>query len=148
MCATQRTPRAQALRQGCPTTGAGFLAGTQAHFKHDSAAEHISVSFQLTFPERACFPVPHQLIQQHSALLLLEPPSQSSPRLWLQSHSTSHQGSFLSGRNSLSQGKASPFPWIQLWATRCRCNCTHCFEQDGDQITLKVGLSRHLLLIS
>lgn len=74
MCNSQRTPRAQALRQGCPTTGAGFLAGTQAHFKHDSAAEHISVSFQLTFPERACFPVPHQHIQQHTALLLLEPP--------------------------------------------------------------------------
>lgn len=139
MCNSKRTPRTQALRQGCPTTSTGFLAGTQAHFKCDSATEHVSVPFQLTFPEkRAGFPVPCRHIQQHSALLLPEPPSQSPPpRLWLQSQSTSHQGSFLPCRNSPSQGKASPFPWIQLWAARCGCSCTHCFEQDRDQTTLK-----------
>lgn len=80
MCNSKRTPRTQALRQGCPTTSTGFLAGTQAHFKHDSDTEHVSVPFQLTFPEkRAGFPVPCRHIQQHSALLLLEPPSQSPP---------------------------------------------------------------------
>lgn len=56
VCNSKRIPRVQALRQGCPITSTGFLAGTQGHFKHNSATEHVSVSFQLTFPETSWFP--------------------------------------------------------------------------------------------
>lgn len=126
VCNSKRTPRGQDLRQGCLTSSTGFLAGTQAHFKHDSATEHVSDSFELTFPEKSRFPgvaVAHPAVQYTAVARA----SQSIPplRLWLQSQSTSHHTSFLPGRNSTSQGKASPFLWIWLWATRCRCSCTH-----------------------
>lgn len=138
MCNSKRTPRAQALIQGCPSTSTGLLEGTQAHFKHDSATEHVSDSFQLTLPEKSWFPgaVPAHPAAQCTAAAGASP-SIPPLRLWLQSQSTLHQGSFLPGRNSPSQGKASPFPWNWLWATRCGCSCAHCFGQNRDQIILE-----------
>lgn len=95
-------------------------------FKQDSATEHVSDSFQLTFPEMSQFPsaAPAHPATQYTAAARA---SQSIPplRLWLKNQSTLHHGSFLLGRNSISQGKVSPFLWIQLWATRCGHSCTH-----------------------
>lgn len=150
VCNSKRIPRAQALRQGCPITSTGFLAGTQGRFKHDSVTEHVSVSFQLTFPETSWFPsaAPTYQAAQHTAA---DRASQSIPalRLWLQSQSTSHQGSFLPGTNSPSQGKATPFPWIRLQATRCGCSCILiALSRTGTKSPWKVGLSRRLLFIS
>lgn len=137
MCNSKRTPRAQALIQGCPSTSTGLLAGTQAHFKHDSATEHVSDSFQLTFPEKSCFPELCQHIQHTVHCCCRSLPANPPSEALAAKPQHLAPGQFPSRQKFTISRESTPFPWNWLWATRCGCSCTHCFGQNRDQITLE-----------
>lgn len=137
VCRLKKTPRARAKRGGLLGTSTCSLAGNQARFQWDSATP-----FHFISHSRSNEPIflcqrgtrHHRGVQSIAAARAFQSIATS------EALAAKHLAPELlpsSQKFIISDRKYTPFPWIQLWAARCRCSCTCCKgeEQDSSQTT-------------